>query len=84
MLGKNRGKRTKKQRQTRGQEELRAEALDASQLVSAGTIPRWLTSKFSGIRFADQIEPPIIENVMNGEIFSSAVLDLALNYDFQQ
>lgn len=80
MLGKNRGKRARKQRQPRDKENSQARALNASQLVSVETIPRWLTSKFSGIRFADKIEPPIIENIMNGEIVSSAIIRLALNH----
>lgn len=83
MIGKNRGRELKKQQGPRKKKTSKLKALKTSDLPRVGTIPRWLTSKFSSVRFADDVEPALLEDVLNRELstcFLAQVIDLVLSY----
>ena len=65
MIGKNRGRELPKQRGPRKKKNTKTKSLNPSDSVRVGTIPRWLTSKFSSVRFADDVEPALLEDVLN-------------------
>lgn len=67
MQGKNRKKARTKWPNPSHENVPEAEYLIQDPRIRNQTISRWLCTKFSGIRFAEEIEPAVAEDVLMGK-----------------
>ncbi|KAF1965836.1 hypothetical protein BU23DRAFT_518851 [Bimuria novae-zelandiae CBS 107.79] len=76
MRGKNRAKKPGRRQGSRDNNVPKTYSSTTHEVLRAETIPRWLSSKFSGIRFADEVEPALVEDVFTLLSISSKAMFL--------